>query len=66
MPEWLNVCINYQFILLDRVRTVAEAGGVRDRGRRTKGMTIPGDDNKVHPFGVKPNTKTIIISHDYA
>ena len=29
LPEGLNVCINYEFILLDHVGVVAKAGGVR-------------------------------------
>ena len=29
LPEELNVCINYEFNLLDHVSVVAKAGGVR-------------------------------------
>ena len=29
LPEGLNVCINYEFDLLDHVGVVAKAGGVR-------------------------------------
>ena len=29
LPEGLNVCVNYEFNLLDHVGVVAKAGGVR-------------------------------------
>ena len=29
LPEGLNICINYEFNLLDHVDVVAKAGGVR-------------------------------------
>ena len=56
LPEGLRVCINYEFNLLNHVRTVAKIGGVRRR--RTKVNTY----TPLGPTGRGTKSTLVVLS----